>query len=169
MDPTNLNNDSRKRTIQIPAVEIQFDKSLYDNDILGRNISQEEFNSIIDMLNKVSIEAFFRARKSKGTIYPSTYRILICTVLLNIIMLIIGSYESISIVFSVLFIIAINALIIILILLIYLTPINHLSKPDLFIKEVINKKLKEINGKYDYKLNWKYDAFEREIIITAHS
>lgn len=160
---TNTINISKVKTILVPLFEIKFDNMKYDFDILGKYITKETFNAIIDTLNKLTIEAFFKARQLKSSIYPSTIRILFSAVVLNIILIFIGGFEFISLVF----ILGINLLIIILIALISLTPITHMSKPDLYIKEIIDDKLKEINEKYRNQLIWKYNAFDKKIVITS--
>ena len=71
-----MNNNTR--TIVVPSNEITFDKEAYDEDAMSPHISREEFNGIIDKINKIAIVAFFDSKKRKDhSIYKSTNLIIL--------------------------------------------------------------------------------------------
>ena len=51
------------KEIIVSSNEITFDKTAYDASLLGGIISKEEFEIIIDKINKIAIDALFDSKK----------------------------------------------------------------------------------------------------------
>ena len=159
-----MNNNTR--TIVVPSNEITFDKEAYDEDAMSPYISREEFNGIIDKINKIAIVAFFDSKKRKDhSIYKSTNLIILLNFIACILILFFVGFDKMMLIIIILFIFSILS-ILGQILFIYLNKITHLNDSDRFIRDYIMKYLKEVNKTYVNKLLWRYEPFKKKILIN---
>lgn len=154
------------KEIIVSSKEITFDKTAYDASLLGGIISKEEFESIIDKINKIAIDAFFDSKKDKShSIYRSTKFIIIVNTILSILIMLFIAIDKFFLIAIIMLILSILSILGDL-LYIYNYKITHLNNSDRFIKAYIEKYLKELNKKFSSSLLWKYEPFKKKIIIN---
>lgn len=154
------------KEIIVSSNEITFDKTAYDASLLGGIISKEEFEIIIDKINKIAIDAFFDSKKDKShSIYKSTKIIIIINTIFSILIMLFIAIDKFFLIAVIMLIISIISILGDL-LYIYNYKITHLNNSDLYIKVYIEKYLKELNKRFSSSLLWKYEPFKKKIIIN---
>lgn len=149
----------------IPSKEITFDSSVYSEELLGYYISKSEFDEIVDKINHIAIEAFFKSRKnSRVKTYQATRFVIYFSVILDACLFVLVGLKQLFILSTILVAFSTISLFSV-ILYIYFKPITHLDISDIFIRDAINDYLKKLPVIFP-GLVWQYEPFKRYIVVS---